>query len=855
MAISKYSQLYNVSKPVDSVDLNMLSETLGTQQAKYDQGYLAISTALDFYKTPGLVAEKDQEYVKNKVAALTDQIDGYGNSNLADAKVVAELNRDAKSLSIDPEFMSMVSSQANAKKLVERYEKLKTDPKGIKFYSPENEILQMKELNDWRSGKTKNFSSFSPILKYDTEEFASEIGKTLKANLLTIDKGVYLDNRKIKTEGDLTTVINNGFDTNMAAQQQLDRNQKVLFLDKTPRYVKDLAIKDNANEIAATTAELKIKNDYLLKVTTDVDQKEDLKVGVAQLERRLKQLNENAINIASLPETEEVKNQLGFQVYKSNYVKGVAQKYVQNDSVLTANPVGMQRDKFVNAAQMQQNEFNHVNERDRLNREAVEKENEANRQLKVLEIYGGNGDVADVLKNGGNSMDALRAATSSITYQPTVQTEVKPFDQVTSETQSLQKANSDLAKGAIKDIMELQFPELAHKLKGVLDTKDGLANLAKDKSLPPAAIKILTDSDAILQSLSDPKALNKQILNNESLNKYGSVRNQILENTIQIEALNELMKPDKDALYKEYYKKGLVKNRTQFDNAIKNDADASPRIVNTPNMGIMGGYSGTSTTDVWTLGGEIRNKLNEKLKVNSNYTQYNEFNALQSVGTADKRWNSGSADATNIRRYLKSGIVDSDGVVKGYNGDLNISPSKRANSSIDGIDESKVEVSGFMDSKNRVYYKLPSAEKGGPTKEVYVELNDDNYRSLRNTTASQVRQSNFGRNLYAKGGQMNGYFNMNGRIKMGGNIQFKFHMFSPDKYTTAIKIPTDNGGFEDKVIGRYDSRDQAEEVISKAYNTTKGLVENQVRKAKPDATQEEIDILTLANFYNGFKTK
>ena len=713
----------------------------------------------------------------------------------------------------------------------------------------------MRELNDWRSGKTKNFSSFSPILKYDTEEFASEIGKTLKANLLTIDKGVYLDNRKIKTEGDLTTVINNGFDTNMAAQQQLDRNQKVLFLDKTPRYVKDLAIKDNANEIAATTAELKIKNDYLLKATTDVDQKEDLKVGVAQLERRLKQLNENAINIASLPETEEVKNQLGFQVYKSNYVKGVAQKYVQNDSVLTANPVGMQKDKFTNAFKMQENEFNHVNERDRLNREAIEKENEANRQLKVLEIYGGNGDVADVLKNGGNSMDALRAATSTITYQPTAQTEVKPFDQVTSETQSLQKANSDLAKGAIKDIMELQFPELAHKLKGVLDTKDGLANLAKDKSLPPAAIKILTDSDAILQSLSDPKALNKQILNNESLNKYGSVRNQILENTIQIEALNELMKPDKDALYKEYYKKGLVKNRTQFDNAIKNDADATTKISSTPNMGIMGGYSGTSTTDVWTLGGEIRNKLNEKLKVNSNYTQYNEFNALQSVGTADKRWNSGSAESVAIRRYLKSGIVDSDGVVKGYNGDLNIGPSKRAKSSIDGIDESKVEVSGFMDSKNRVYYKLPSTEKGGPTKEVYVELNEDNYEALRKTSSSRVRQNNFGRNLYAKGGQMNGYFNMNGRIKMGGNIQFKFHMFSPDKYTTAIKIPTENGGFEDKVIGRYDSREQAEEVISKAYNTTRGLVENQVKKAKPDATQEEIDILTLANFYNGFKTK
>ena len=75
---------------------------------------------------------------------------------------------------------------------------------------------------------------------------------------------------------------------------------------------------------------------------------------------------------------------------------------------------------------MQQAEFNHTDERDRLNREAQRIENEEKNKLELLKIYGATGEVADVIKNGGNLNSALLAGKSSnYIYEPTLQNETE----------------------------------------------------------------------------------------------------------------------------------------------------------------------------------------------------------------------------------------------------------------------------------------------------------------------------------------------------------------------------------------------------------------------------------------------
>ena len=859
MAITKFSTPFQVTTPQDSVDVNMLANTVATQQARYDQGYTAITNALDYYKTAGLVAEKDQDYVNKRVQALTDQLDGYGNSNLADVKVVANLTSDAKSLSTDPEIMSMVNSQANYKQFMKRLDLLKNDPKKREIgYSSTNEILNMQEIEDWRTGRTKNLTLSSPTLKYDTDKYAQDIAAQLKPQLYTREDGSYLMNGKIKSLDDINTVVMNGINTNPDAQQQLMRNAKVLFMRNTPEEIHYIAATANDNKIKSIQEDIKYKKQQLLRADITPTQKADLQAGVAQMDRQLNQVMQEGRELMSSPLTPQKLEELKYKVYTENYARGVAQRYVVNDQVLTANPVTMQRDRFVHDDVKQKNEFEFQRERD-ANRLAFEQQKQQqDMAIEYAKLYGSNPEAMKLVMEGrfnealalGNS--GVNAYTNIATVQ---ETDKNPYGTIQTDIQKLNTDNAELARGMLKDIIQTQDTELAHKLKPILQGggKIDVNSIKNTTTLSPAMLKTLSEYEKLQNDLINPEKLTNEIISNPLLSKYGGYQNQITENLVRAKALQNVITPELDTIYKKYLADGSVKNRKDFD-AMVNGGNGADVINYNPERGMRDDVVRPALKS--NLGVRIREDVANAVRVSPNYKQYNEFNSIKNVGIEDKVWNGGTDYAAAARSYIKTGVVV-DGKVKGVNGQLVEGSVQRSDGSVDDIDINKSLVKGFVDSKNRIYFDLVSTDKDVPPVEAYVELNEDNYRRLRGTSSSAVANNSFTRDLYAGGGQMKDglgnpiYMNLNGKVKMGGNIKYKFDAFTDDELTLSVLMPTSSGNVT-KVLERFkgeSAKQKAEQRLTDIYNKTRNYTASVLRAANPRVTEEAIEKQALIEYY------
>lgn len=855
MAISKFSELYNISKPVDSVNDELLLGVIGDQQTKYDAGYLALSNTLDAYKTAGLVAEKDQEYVNSKVAALTDQLDGYGNSNLADPKIVARLNSEAKSLSTDKEFMGMVSSQKNYQQLLKRYEDLKSDPKKNFAYNQMNEILDMQEVDKWRKGESKFLNISSPTLNYDVDKLSETAAKTLKANIFSRKEGGYLLDGKIKTADDNYTVIANTIDGDPRAQQQLFRNAKVMFMNSTPEQIKELSLRNNTQQISALSADIEFKEKQLLRADVTLEQKDDLKRGVDQMKAKLNGIINTNSTLAQSNIDSATAEQLAYSLYKDNYIKGIAQKHVVNDFTLKADPFSMEDYKHANSMAKQKAQFIHSDQQQQRTLDAANQKAQQESYFKMLEITGGNKESQDLFAKGDFAGAIAAANKSNQTFVPlsTVQTADEPFTKIQSDISELRGENSKLANKMVMDVLKLQDPTTLHAVKNILSTQGNVTEYLKSNpKLSPKVLSTLVEYSKIQDKLATPDELTVELLNNPLMQENGRYQNEMLTNSYRIQALERLQKPSYDNVFKELQKEGKVKDRQEFNDIISGKLKDSPTSWNSSLPGQR--IEQSNPGKIENTKNAIRERVSASLRKNKAYTQYNEFSMLQTVGPTDKVWNS---DATGkrtgaIELLKQSGIVIDGSGIKGVNGFINGAKVERSGGSLENVDLDKATIKGFVDSKNRIYFSLPSTDKDTPPIEGYTELNEATYRGLRGTSSSDVKRKSFEQDLLNGGGQMKNaagfqeYFNLNGVIpKMGGNVKYAFDLFEPGEFVTSVRFPV--GGKQ--TIGTFKSKDDADDFLIGRYKEVKNYTESLLRQNNPNVSNLEVEKQTLNNFY------
>lgn len=851
MAISRFSVAPRLTSPVNSINIDGAVQTLTNLQAKTDMSYNLISDTLDYLNTPGLVAEKDRPYLENKIKQATDTLNNYGNVDLSDPSVTRQLLRDAKSPALDKEVVGMMNSQANYKQLVSRYDKLKSDPKLRSNYSAINEKLDMQAVNDWQSGKTKYLGLNSPTLYTDTDKFLGDVAKEIKPRLSTTINGMYLENNKIRSLDDVSTTLGSTIATRPDIQMQLQRNAKVMFEGNSPEQIRTIATTLNQREIDSIKADIKAKNEILLRPDISTEQKADLKNGLKQMDSMLQEKINSNEALKTSPLSQEQLDNISYQAYVRNYVKGIAQQYIQEDKVLTANPVMMQRERFNSDLVKQRNQFTHA-EQMQNQRIAFEAQQENNKlALEAAKIYGKNPEAAQRILGGdfAGGLGAYQAGEYINLPTTQAQSNVTPQNEIKDTVSSLQRANVSLSKKMVATIIQKNQPELAHKLGAILDEGNNSPLDFKDirakYSLSPPMLKVLAEYEQLQNNLTDPNKITAELNNNPLLQQYGQIRNQMLRNTVQIDGLNKVINDESDKLYKEWKAQGKVDNRQQFD-AWLNEREpvANQYYLNSGGMGVR-----SNNTDAYKLS----EALKERLGTNPNYKKFNEFNSMQAIAPKDKVWNDDeSGRSAAVKEYIYNGFTDQSGKVKGINGRLDIGDVNRGGGSIDNIDPSKTKVAGFVDSKNRVYYDLYTNDKEAAPVRGYVELSDDVYRQLRNTSASQVVNGAFGRNLYnSKQGMGDNYFNLNGDIKMGGNVQYQFDMFKPDEYQLTVAMPT-SAGSEKKVIATFPGVDgdiKGKDFLIDVYTKTRNQVQQALRTANPQVSQQEIDTRTLSEFY------
>lgn len=843
MAISRFSTPFQISRPISVVNEELYDRVMHEKQSAYDEGYLNIQKSLQSYNALDLVKPEDIAYRDKKVAELTDKLDGYGNVDLSDPKEVIRLQTEAAGLSKDKQLMSMVSSTANYRQLLDRYSKLKENPKLIQYYDPANEYADMKQVEGWLNGTSGSLNIRTPTLKTDVDKIAQNQFKNMKPTAYSYVNGMYIVNGEMLSEGDLSNAGLNLVQGDSNVQAQLMRNADYTFRDVTPEQMYNIALSNKVDMIADARNSLNNYENQLKDASLDATQKAGINNKIAQLKANITQQEEAYRDISAKYNRGDSSdlNNLKYEVYANRWIKSQVTPFIVNREKISPNNVAI-------AAMREDGTNKRFNERMKFDAD----QNALNRQFQLEKAQIQNSKVG---KNtigydaNGNIIVSPQGVFQSL---PAIQPndEIDAYKEINSSVNNMQKENRRIIAGYTKEVLANTDPTLLSKIQPLLDNgnlfEDGKF-LGDKTGLSQAQIDLLAQYDELLDNAIDPNFTK----NSKLIPQYGQVSNDLAVNQMKwtqllAEKSNAIKKVFNDA-----WSKGEFKGTwEQFNNLLDNQS------VNFNNSG-MKQFGNVGATVPNASAPEFIKQVNAELNKS---TIKNEFLTARVVGEKDEIYNNPElAYHSLVEETLKNKGVYINGKLNSINGNI-----------MDGVsygedipNYEKMTITGIIPNTDQVRvnisYKLKPDDKESVTKTALVQMTPDEMKQLTGRDSQTYDPTSNFQN-YLINGQMQDrsgkpvFFNLNGDVpNMLGNIQYRVWSFNKGKLRASVRIPTPNGVQEMMLPVEVEGENALKTIklnLSQLYINTR----QQKIAENPKLSPEEIHKITLEEIYNQINT-
>lgn len=858
--VSKFSQGFQVSRPLDPVDLNAYDNTFAYKQANYDKGYLQIASTLESMNNVDLIKPEDIEYKNKKVKALTEQINGYGNVDLSDPKTALQLSLEAASLSKDKDLMTKISNTRDARQVWSRYEKMKENPKLLPYYSEINEQDDNEKINNWLTGKTNSPGIKSPTLKVDTDKIIGDTLKTLQPTSYSRLDGLTRINGEIKTASDLYGLTSGVISNNPQVQAQLQRNAKFVYKNTDPNKIYEEGLRLKMDAINDAKESVQVYQNQLKNPNLSKEDKAILEQNIITLSGVNKDYKSgrifDATNSYNELNNEYVKgdrskvDQLKFQLYADSYARSVSAPYVVNKFKVTADNAAIYQDKKLNDGAREIYRTENENRNKQLDRD-LKKEEQWNDAVIALAKTGMTPDRNEYERTGNIVLNSNSTGTfGQMSVVQKDNSDVDAIKELDTKIQQGQLSNKSLVSQMTIDILKDTDRDLLSQIKPLLEQGNLFDNngkfLGESKGISKAQIDMLKLYDEALDKSADPEF----IKNSPLLNKYASYQNQLVKNQLTFQSLQSEKEKVQREVFNEAWKNGetnlkwsdfqkLLRNEVvtvQKESELKEDNSFGSMLAKTA--------QGTSPASSNTSGLSSRFIARVNAKLNES-PRKNEFYTAKYINPEDKVFNDPSSGKYSmVQDYaFKNGIIE-NGISKSLNGMINKEKSFRD----DIPNVQKVQVDKVIPNTNQlevtVFTKDNPDKKDLTGKKAIIQLSPVEMKNLegRNSDNNTTPLSfNNGKMIDKKGNPL--YFNLSGDIPdMIGNIQYRYYNFD-DKLSMSIKIP---GMTEVNIKGQefLDER-QGKEFITKLYLQT--FKANQ--SLFPTDTPEQLSKRTLQTIY------
>lgn len=147
-----------ISTPIQSseyilpVDLNLLGRVNQYKQTLFYNNASQLKQQYSLLKNTDILNEKQKNKLDESYTKLVNQLKSAGSLDFSDLNVVGQVERLGSQLYEDPEIMNGIVSTKKVRKLHSMYDKMKTDPKLMKYYSEANEWHDNLAVSDYITG-------------------------------------------------------------------------------------------------------------------------------------------------------------------------------------------------------------------------------------------------------------------------------------------------------------------------------------------------------------------------------------------------------------------------------------------------------------------------------------------------------------------------------------------------------------------------------------------------------------------------------------------------------------------------------------------------------------------------------
>lgn len=380
MAVSYVSTPYKSDPYVLPLGLNLLGKVLSIKQDKFDKEGEKIQQGINQLGALDIIRPQDKEYADQKINELVTGINSLGGVDLTDQNTASYLESLGSGVYNDPTVVNAVASTKSIRQLQSGYQKMKTDPKYSKMYSPVNEAWDMQAVNSYMDdpqlgASYRGSANPTPYVNYK-ENLIKNIQGT-KANykeIITPNGTLYYDkvtNERISPSRIIqeATMLSTPEEVS-----QMKRDGWFTYKDADKSSVVNAAIGNVSDRIYEAQEQLLEYKNLALQASNDPLAKSKYDLLVKKQEADIKTLkNAAGVNILSKKYDEDP---IGFKqnVYMDQFYRGLGNKFAYNKTThtLVENKAEMFRLRY------QQQERFHSDEMAMRERELAARSNKGN---------------------------------------------------------------------------------------------------------------------------------------------------------------------------------------------------------------------------------------------------------------------------------------------------------------------------------------------------------------------------------------------------------------------------------------------------------------------------------------------
>ncbi len=563
MAVSYKSQTFK-NTPYILPDLNLLAKVLSVKQTQFDQNSQLIQNKVNSMASLDVMRGVDRDYLNEKINNTVKNINDLGGVDVSDYNISNQIDSYASNIYSDQNVLNAVSSTKKARSLMSSYEKMKTDPKLMKYYSEANETIDSEGIQSWMASTDLGKGYNGPSSATPYEDYNEDYNKIFKNIIPQQFTKVTTGNGYIEKE--TGQVLSEKAVFNIAQgmltpkqRSQMERDAKYLYKYKAGYGKEQLvskALTQRDNKVQEEAQILKQLNAAYL-VTTGKD-KDDIKKQIIERQDYLSSLNatrNSEINEYS-KQYDNNPNEFMYKVYSEDYFSALGKRYAVNKV-----------DKTVVADQLVLEKYRQDNQNARLVetlKNAKELQDSRNdTQLRVAGIRKGNGKDDPNDPFNPLAVGNINPNKSTLNEDQKVQVAIAKSD---AAKQQMDAIKNEYINGLIaehpemtKDDADLSFKMLSEAMAEKTQMKDGMIkNLPKgfgEKLEQYNLFKLEKDTydrHAYFKELTRPQYLTKVITPDEQNNSKDEY--YPIYESIKIDLKNKgLINDTKDVEFKEIY--------------------------------------------------------------------------------------------------------------------------------------------------------------------------------------------------------------------------------------------------------------------------------------------------------------